>query len=172
MLENIKIRLLKKKDTENYFRLIESNRDRLKRYFPITVAETIDLEACTAYIKKKRKQAKKRKTFLYVIFTDGRLCGVLILKNIDWRIPKGELAYYVDRDYEGKGIMSKAMKWLMRHCFQELGMNKLFIKLSPRNGPSRRLTLRNGFQLEGLLRKEFRIETGEIEDIEYYGKLK
>ena len=51
-------------------------------------------------------------------------------------------------------------------------MNKLFIKLSPNNKASQRLAIRSGFQLEGLLRKEFRIETGEIEDIEYYGKLK
>ena len=172
MSDNIRIRLIKKKDTEGYFQLIDSNRARLKRYFPVTVSEIQDYEDCFYYVKKKIKQAQKKKLFLFVILKNEEMVGVLILKNIDWRIPKGELAYFIDEKFEGIGIMSKAMKLLMDHCFQELGMNKLFINLSPKNKASQALAVNCGFQLEGVLRQEFRIETGEVEDIEYYGKLK
>ena len=170
--KNFQIRLLKKKDTKDYFQLIESNRERLKRYFPVTVSEIMDMEDCTCYVAKKVRQAKKKKMFVYVVFEKEKMIGALIVKNIDWRIPKAELAYFIDGEYEGRGIMSGAMKWLTEYCFRELGMNKLFINLSPKNKASQQLALKSGFQLEGVLRQEFRIETGEVEDIEYYGKLR
>ena len=172
MPENIKTRLLKKRDAPIFFQLIDDNRDRLRRYFPKTIAAITDMESCMSYVKEKRKQAKKKELFIFVILADEKLCGVLIVKSIDWRIPKGELAYYIDRNYEGKGIMSKAMDQVTDYLFNELDFNKLFIRISPNNEPSRRLAIKNGFVLEGLLLREFRIETGELEDIEYYGKLK
>ncbi|MEZ4932005.1 MAG: GNAT family protein [Saprospiraceae bacterium] len=172
MNEDINIRLLNKNDAGDYFQLIDNNRERLKRYFPVTVSEIPDLLSCTVYVEQKIKQAATKELYLYVILKKGKMIGVLILKNIDWRIPKGELAYFIDKEYEGQGVMSVAMRWLQDYCFNELGMNKLFIKLSPQNKASQRLAIRSGFQLEGVLRQEFRIETGEVQDVEYYGKLK
>lgn len=172
MHDNIKIRLLNKDDVGDYFQLIENNRERLRRYFPITISEISDLSSCSVYVNQKIKQAAAKDLYLFVILEKEKMIGVLILKNIDWRIPKGELAYFVDQEYEGKGFMSAAMEWLQGHCFNTLGMNKLYIKLSPQNKASQRLAIRSGFQLEGVLRQEFRIETGEVQDVEYYGKLK
>lgn len=172
MSENIKIRLLNNNDAGDYFQLIENNRERLKRYFPVTISEIPDLPSCAVYVDQKIKQAAAKELYLFVILEKEKMIGVLILKNIDWRIPKGELAYFIDKEYEGKGVMSASMKWLQEHCFNELGMNKLYIKLSPQNKASQRLAVRSGFQLEGVLRQEFRIETGEVQDVEYYGKLR
>ena len=172
MDKNPIIRLLEKEDTSNLYDLIDRNRRRLERYFPVTVSQNLSLRDCFDYVDKKIRQAEQKELYLFVILLDEKIVGVIILKNIDWRIPKGELAYFVGEEWEGKRIMSRSMDWLMDHFFNEMKINKLFIKCSPNNIPSRRLAIQKGFRLEGLLREEFRIESGEIEDIEYYGKLK
>ncbi|MEO1258990.1 MAG: GNAT family protein [Bacteroidota bacterium] len=172
MKEKLNIRLLEKEDATELHNLIELNRKRLERYFPITVSQNSSLQASTIYVSKKVKQAEQKELYFFVILFNKKIAGGIILKNIDWRIPKGELAYFIGGEWEGKRIMSQAMDRAMSYLFNELGLNKLFIKCSPKNIPSRRLAVKKGFKLEGLLRQEFRIETGEVEDIEYYGKLK
>lgn len=170
--EDVSIRLIQEEDVDGYFKLIDSNRDRLLRYFPITSAQISDRENCIYYIDEKLEQARRNELFVHVILKSGEMVGAIIIKTIDWRIPKAELAYFIDRNFEGKGVMSTAMDLLIRHCYVELEMNKLFIMASVNNGLSGRLAVSKGFKLEGILRQEFQIETGEIEDVEYYGQLK
>ena len=170
--KNINIRPLRKEDTAAYFRLIDSNRERLKKYFPQTMAAVRSEAACSKYIERKLKQVKEKELFIFIVLYGGKMAGVYIVKSIDWRVPKCELAYFIDRKYEGKGIMGKALGLLLTHCFGTFGMNKIFVRISPNNIASQRLVLGKGFKLEGVLRNEFRIGTGELEDILYYGILK
>ena len=170
--KDVSIRLIEKTDLDNYFNLIENNRDRLIRYFPVTLKQISDKKACADYIDEKTVQAGKNELFVFVVLKKEKITGVLIVKNIDWRMPKAELAYFIDRENEGKRVMSTAMRHLMRICYGVWEMNKLFIIASVHNIASKRLAEKNGFKLEGILRQEFRIETGAIEDVAYYGKLK
>ena len=95
---------------------------------------------------------------------------MVFIKNIDWRIPKCELGYFIDKSFEGKGIMSKVIDDTISYCFNDLKMEKIFLKIGPENIGSKRIAERKGFVLEGVLRKEFRLETNELVDVEYYGK--
>jgi len=49
---------------------------------------------------------------------------------------------------------------------------KVFLRIAPFNLGSIRIAEKNDFKLEGRMRKEFRIETGETVDVLYYGKLR
>ena len=119
------------------------------------------------------EQADKKEHFCFVIEDENNnLQGLLIIKNIDWRVPKGELAYFIDRGLEGKGIMTKALTHLANWCFQTLGINKLFILTATGNEASRKTDEKNGFEIEGILRKNFRIASGDLVDMVYYGLLK
>ena len=87
-------------------------------------------------------------------------------------ISKCELFYFIDKEFEGKGIISKAVSEVINLCFNELNMNKIFICTSKVNFASQQIALKNDFVLEGTLREEFKSFEGEIEDINYYGLLK
>ena len=95
-----------------------------------------------------------------------------ILKNFDWRVPKCEFAYFIDKSYEGKGIISKVTKVLIDHCFKVLKMSKVWIETGEDNIGSKTIALKNGFKLEGLLRNNFRDAEGNLLNLEYYGLLK
>lgn len=138
----------------------------------MTLEETSCQRDCIAYVEDKVALADKREMFVFVILVEEKIAGLLIVKNINWRIPKCELAYFIDRTHEGQSVMSVALDMLLEHCFNTLKMHKIYICVSPENERSRRLPIKKGFKLEGLLRHEFRIETGELVDVEYYGKIK
>ena len=100
------------------------------------------------------------------------MIGIVNIKNIDWHVRLCELGYFLDEDFEGKGIMTEVLDKTIDYCFKELTMNKLFLRIGGENIGSQRLAEKKGFKLEGTLRKEYRIETGQLIDVEYYDKLK
>jgi len=138
---------------------------------PGTISEIMDLPSTGQFIKQKITQAKKRESFCFLIRDkkNNKLVGLIYVLRIDWKIPKAELGYYIDKSYEGKGITTKAVAKVIRHCFSELKMNKLFLRTAKSNKGSQRVALKNGFKREGTLRKDFRMGNGKLIDIYYYG---
>lgn len=170
----MQVRLVEKEDFEDLYNLIEKNRERLIRYFPKTSAAIKDLEAARKFTKQRVKQAIEREQYCFVIAkkSPAELIGLVMVKNIDWTIPKGELAYFIDENYEGLGITSNAVKWVVEYCFEQLEMEKLYIKFNPENMGSKKVAIKNGFEKEGFLKREFRTGNGELTDVERYGLLR
>ncbi len=170
----MQVRLIEKEDFEEIYHLVERNRERLILYFPKTSVSIKDIEAAKIFAKQKVKQAFEREQYNFVIAlkSNQEIIGMVMVKNIDWTIPKGELAYFIDQNYEGIGITSNAVKWVVEYCFEELEMEKLYIKFNPENMGSKRVAIKNGFQKEGFLKREFRTGLGELTDVERYGLLR
>jgi ribosomal-protein-serine acetyltransferase len=100
------------------------------------------------------------------------MIGGIIVKNIDWSVPKAELAYFIDEEHEGKGITSSAVGWVKDFAFKDLKMEKLYIKFNPQNLGSKKVAIKNCFEKEGYLKKEFRTGQGDLADVERYGLIK
>jgi len=173
-MKEMLVRLIEKEDGEELYSLVERNRERLIMYFPKTSGIIKDPETAKKFARQKVKQALEREQFNFVIALKSHpeIIGMVMVKNIDWTIPKGELAYFIDENYEGIGITSNAVKWVVNHCFGELEMEKLYIKFDPENLGSKKVAIKNGFEKEGFLKREFRTGLGELTDVERYGLLK
>lgn len=61
----------------------------------------------------------------------------------------GVLGYQIDRDCEGKGLMSEALGAAMRHMFAEQKLHRIAANYRPENARSGRLLARLGFRIEG-----------------------
>jgi ribosomal-protein-serine acetyltransferase len=159
---------------EEFFDLIEKNKLRLKNTFPVTLLRCSDIEKSKDFIKfNTNKERNKEGYFFYIRNIDTNdLIGYLGIKNIDNKISKCELFYFIDKDFEGKGIISKAVSDVIKICFNDLMMNKVFICTSKINIASQQIALKQGFEQEGILREEFKNGNGVLEDILYYGLLK
>ena len=159
---------------KEFFDLIDNNRNRIIKTFPVTVSNCVDLKTTEEFIAKNR-QIEKEKTGYYFYVRNletSKLIGYIGIKKIDFHISKCELFYFIDKDFEGKGIISKAVSEVIDFCFNELTMNKIFICTSKINFGSQQIALKNGFIQEGTLREEFKNFEGILEDINYYGLLK
>jgi len=171
--DNRTLRSIENNDAPQLLSLIERNRARLTDYFPVTSNEITTLETSRNYIANKLELAEKREHFCFVVEdANPGLLGLFILKNFDWLVPKCEIAYFIDKDREGKGIMTGALSVLIKYCFEEMSMNKLFIMTATDNLPSRKVAEKNGFEVEGILRKNFRVPAGGLVDMVYYGLIR
>lgn len=168
-LEEIILEEITKRDVKPFFEMMNNNRHLLERYFPITVENTRTPLGTEYYLESVIRKRNNNEMIVFGIRYQKKLIGIFHIKNIEWRIPKCELSYFLDKDYQGKGIMDFLFARVIKMCFQEFKMNKIFVRITPDNTSSRKLALKHGFKTEGILEKEFKIETGELVDLEYLG---
>jgi ribosomal-protein-serine acetyltransferase len=159
---------------EEFFSLIDSNRAHISKTFPVTVQHCEDLDKTIQFLGESIDKQEKADGFYFYVrnLETQNLIGYLCIKSIDKKISKCELAYFIDKNFEGKGIITKAVSHVIRFCFNELRMNKVFICTSKINMGSQRIATKQGFQQEGILREEFKNGEGILEDIIYFGLLK
>ncbi len=172
--EHYTIRLLTTADLDDYYNLVEKNRKRLENFFTGTVSRTTTKEDTQTFLAEITQKAKDRTYFPYLLIDDhnGRIAGFLDVKNIDWSIPKAELGCYIDEEYAGKGIGATAFDKFCAFCFEEYGFEKLFLRTHETNTAARRGAEKCGFEVEGVLRKDYKTTTGELVDLIYYGRLR
>ncbi len=169
--DNYIIRTPVKDDAEALFEMVNRNKERLIDYFPISVGSMSDKNSTEEYISEKINQVETREAYTFIIMDKSvsKPIGMLFIKSLDWRIPKAELAYYIDKEYEGKGIISKALNNVIEFAFSVLKLNKLYLRVAPDNKGSRKVAEKNSFKIEGTLRNDFKTYEGALIDLLYYG---
>ncbi len=171
--DNYSVRPINIGDALNYFLLVSKNTGRLVRFFPNTPVINKDVQSTTYFIENTIKRWGNKEFNCFVICgkSSQSIVGAIFLKNFDWNSRKCELSYFIDGEYEGQGIMTKAVTIVSRHCFVDLNLNKVFMRIADGNIASKRIAEKNGFELEGVLRKDYRTPDGDWVDLAYYGLL-
>lgn len=156
-----------------YYNLSRQNADRLADFFPITLEKTETREKTLESIKLYQILAQKNDLHILIIEHEPeQTIGLVILKNIDKKVSKCEVVYFIDRNMEGNGYATEAVKQAIEMAFTSLGMNKIFCRIATDDVSGNRVAVKNGFTLEGVLKQEFRINSGKLIDLNYYGLLK
>lgn len=75
-----------------------------------------------------------------------------------------EIGYWIDAERCGCGLAREAAAAMVRVGFEDLGLERLEIRLDPENGPSRRVAEALGFVPEGILRARFTMPDGSKRD--------
>ena len=156
------------------FHLIDTNRALLEDFFAGTVAVTRTLEDTENHLVNMLAKAEARSYFAFTLVDErmDRMVGFVDIKNIDWKIPKAELGAFIDAAHEGQGLASKALEAITRHCFDELKLDKLLIRTHEANIGARRVVEKNGYELEGTVRKDYPTTAGVVVDLMYYGRVR
>ncbi len=158
---------------EIFFDLIERNRNRLADFFPNTVAATTTLEKTLNYMNEVSEKIKNRSYFPFIIkeqLTD-KYIGLVDFKNISWKIPKTEMGYFIDKNYQGRGIITQAGELSIDYIVKEYGIKKILCRISPLNEGSVKVARRLKFEKEGTIRNDFRTKDGAVVDLDYYGRI-
>ncbi|MBC2846712.1 GNAT family N-acetyltransferase [Winogradskyella flava] len=171
--DHFKIELLSESRGEAFYDLIDKNRARLEDFFAGTVSKTRTLEDTLNYCNEIQKRIKSISYLPYMItdINTNEFIGLVDVKNIDMNVPKAELGSFIDSRYEGKGIVSKATDLVVDHIVEEYKFIKLLCRANSRNKGSIAVILKNGFELEGTIRRDYKTTKGEVVDLNYYGRL-
>jgi ribosomal-protein-serine acetyltransferase len=105
------------------------------------------------------------------IFYGTEMVGMISLHGINYMVHKAAIGYWLDRDYEGKGIITDSVKVLIDYAFDELGLNRIEIGAAVTNQRSRAIPEKLGFTQEGILRENMLLN-GTYIDMALYAMLK
>jgi RimJ/RimL family protein N-acetyltransferase len=92
-----------------------------------------------------------RQELRYLIFdkVEVTLLGSTGFHALDWRVPKGEIGYWIDTRYAGQGYVTEAIEALTEFGLKTLGFRRIEIRCDPLNERSHAIARRLGYQLDG-----------------------
>lgn len=96
------------------------------------------------------------------------MCGYNYWAQRDFR---GSVGYDLARVYWRQGIMTEAVREVVKFGFEHMALNRIEADASIENEASIRLLKRLGFQHEGIEREQY-FEGGEFHDLELFSLLK
>jgi ribosomal-protein-serine acetyltransferase len=131
--------------------LIVRNQARLARWEP-WAEHPATLEGTRAYIRAALDDFVRGRQISTIIALDGGRqfvgrCGM----RINPQLGSGDIGYWIDGEYEGRGITSRSAHALISSVFEELGLSKVDLRTSIGNTRSRAVAERLGFTFEGVL---------------------
>jgi RimJ/RimL family protein N-acetyltransferase len=106
----------------------------------------------------------------FAIQREGRVIGAIELQP-DWPNGTGSLGYGIAPHHQGRGYATEAIRAVIAHAFEVLGLAKVWARADPRNAASVRVLQKAGMKEEGVLRSHV-LRRGERADRVYYGILR
>lgn len=166
--ERIYLRMIEEADIKQLARFF-TDPDAMKYYIP-TLWRSYSEEQLKGLLEDWHDQSAY---FLYVICSceDDRVIGLANLDGVNYVNGNTEIGIAISAaDMRGQGIAEDALKLLIRYCFDELRLHRVFARVISENVPSLGLFRKLGFREEGRFREHVRRE-GTFLDLIFFGLL-
>lgn len=85
---------------------------------------------------------------------DGQFMGIVELFDISWKNRRAELSICIKPSYRGKGVASIAIEKLLYIGFEQVGLNRIWLRVLEYNYKAISLYQKVGFVKEGICREE------------------
>jgi ribosomal-protein-alanine N-acetyltransferase len=144
---------------------------QVMRYWDWPAQESVD--QVRSIIQDHLREIDGGTTLWWVVTTTprGPAIGEVDLSEIDLHHKRAEIGFLFRRAAWGQGYAREAAARVMRHAFDELGIERLWARFHAGNAGSQRLLEALGFAHEGTLRGHV-LRDGERRDCPIYGRLK
>lgn len=166
--EGYSLRTLQESDAPELHALIERNRARLARWIHWAQGQTE--QDTHAFIGRARAMEQDGGGLSRAVLTAERLAGVVGI-TVDRANRSAAIGYWLDRDSEGKGVITAAVAALADDGFARWQLRRVEILADVENRASCAVAERLGFQLEGVLRQSYRVSDQRYSDDAVYSML-
>jgi ribosomal-protein-serine acetyltransferase len=166
--DELHLRVLEESDAREVHALVEGNRAFLARWMPWAADQ--EIERTTNFIRGTRQRFETGDSFETAVVLDGRIAGCAGFPVIDRVARNAIIGYWLAEEYEGRGLITRAVRALIDHAFGEWQLHRVEIRAAAENLRSRAVPERLGFTQEGVLR-EAELVGGEYQDLVVYGLL-
>jgi ribosomal-protein-alanine N-acetyltransferase len=158
-----------------YFAMSQRNRPHLARYEASNTAMSLHSEEGTeALMREFAADWAARNCFFLGAFerASDEFVAQIYIGPVNWDLPEFIIGYFVDRDHEGQGFVTEAVRAMLGFLFVNLGAQRVSLHCSDTNVRSRRVAERCGFVLEGHIRENKRNPDDTVSGSLYFGLLK
>lgn len=147
---NLKLKLVHPSFAPRYLELVTRHQEALAEWL-VWPPSAVDEAFFLAFVTRSLHEYADGITVPCAMFYQGALVGNAALTRIQPELKKAEIGYWLAPDYQGKGIVTRSVKALMRHAFDDLGMDVVHICAAEQNTRSRAVAERLGMTLEGVI---------------------
>lgn len=169
--ENLQLELVKLSDAQEIFNAVDSQREYLGEWLPFVpfIKEVADEEK---FIQSNLETLEQTKEYVFCIRKNGNFVGLISFIKTDKANQKTEIGYWILKEFQKQGIVTKSVERLCDFAFNELNINRIQIRCAVGNLPSKGIPKRLNFVFEGIERQGERASEGVFRDLEVYSKLK
>jgi len=161
--------LLEEADARELFELVDRNRDRLRPWLG-WADDTRSVEDSLGFIRATREQVASGQGFHGCLRVGRCIAGCVGFHGVQRSFRSTAVGYWIGGEFEGRGLMTGAVRTLVEHAFKDLDLHRVEIRCAVENRRSRAIPERLGFREEGVLRGAERA-AGRILDVVVYGRL-
>lgn len=173
--ERIYLRSYRPGDGPWYYAMSRRNQAHLARYEAENVALSIESgPEAEALVRELAAEWEARNCFFMGAFdreTD-EFVGQLYVGPVDWEVPEFAIGFFVDRDHEGQGYVTEAVRAVMGFIFEHLKAHRVRLECDDTNRRSWRVAERCGMVREGHIRENKRNADGTLSGTLCYGLLR
>lgn len=173
--ERLYLRCYEAGDGQWYYAMSQKNRSHLMRYESGNVVMSIKSEEeAEVVVREIVAEWVARNCFFMGAFdkaTDEFVAQIYV-GPVNWDLPEFEIGYFVDKDHEGRGFVTEAVKATLGFIFEHLKAHRVRIRCDDTNVRSCRIAERCGLVGEGHFRENKRNPDGMISGTLYFGLLK
>jgi ribosomal-protein-serine acetyltransferase len=168
--DEVELFLLMPHHSEALFELVEANRESWGEWLG-WVAGVTDVEAMRDFITRGLERFGRQESIYLGIRYKGKFVGRAAFGSIDLDYArKLDIGYAIDGAYQGKGIITRAVRAMVDYALGDMGLRKVEIVCAVENTASRAVPERLGFVKEGTIRGEY-YNNGQYYDMVVYGVL-
>ncbi|MFC8687468.1 GNAT family N-acetyltransferase [Brevibacillus porteri] len=164
--ENIYVRLVQESDAQGLLALEVRNRDFFQNFTGTREEAFYTLEGQIDRIKSSMALKEEDRGYVFIIAEQGQdeIIGEVILSEVvRENLQSCWIGYFLDKEHNGKGYMTEAVKLVVDYAFETLGLHRLEAGVMPHNIGSIKVLLKAGFHKEGIAKKNVNIN-GRWED--------
>jgi ribosomal-protein-alanine N-acetyltransferase len=173
--ERLYLRSYRAGDGALYHAVSLRNREHLARYESGNVVMQIKSEEdAEIMVRDLAADWVSRKSFFIGAFDklDRHFVAQVYVGPVNWDLPEFQIGFFVDKDHEGKGYMSEAVRAVLKFVFEHLKAHRVSAECDETNLRSIQVLERCGMVREGLLRENKKNIDGSVSGTLYYGLLR
>lgn len=170
-IDDIELKTFSIDEANILYHLIDKNRDQIGEWL-LWVDKTNSVEDAEKLIKEYNGRREEGVGMNFGIWYQSWLIGYISFASIDIARKTASIAYWLDREYQGKGIITNSCKALINYAFNKLNLNRIEISFAEGNEKSRAIPERLGFKEEGVSKKTELIRGGKLVDNHHYALLR
>ena len=164
--DTLTLRQLKVSEYQTMFDLVDKNREQLRRWLP-WVDYVTEAENYKSTIQAWIDSNDASQSMTLGVYLNDQLVGMCGFNTIDLLNRRGAIGYWLAEEYNGQGIMTRAVRGLVDYAFKKLELHRVEISAGVENHQSRKIAERLGFEEEARL-KEYEFLYDHYHDLVQY----
>ena len=165
--DDISIALVQESFAPKYTSLVQEQMDYLSQWLAWPAHCNSDQDF-RLFAQRSLHDYADGKSMTCAIFYQGELVGNCSFNRINYDTLCAEVGYWLSKHHQGKGIITRVVKYLIDFAFEQLQLEKVQLSAAVENIASRKVAERAGMALEGVLTNQEKIGS-RILDHAFYG---